>query len=194
MSAKLVVTEFITLDGGVEDPGGSEDFEHGGWNFEYDIGGEGGKFKWDELEAADAQLLGRVTYEGFAEAWPERTDDVGFADKFNGMPKYVVSTTLTDPTWNNSHVIHPDNLVEEVNRIKQEGDGLLAVHGSNTLVGALMEHDLVDEYRLMLFPVVLGWGKKLFQDGRPRTTLKLASSQPVGSDGVVVLTYVPVRD
>jgi dihydrofolate reductase len=105
-----------------------------------------------------------------------------------------VSTTLTAPTWNNSHVIHPDNLVEEVNRIKQEGDGLLAVHGSNTLVAALMEHDLVDEYRLMLFPVVLGWGKKLFPDGRPRTTLQLASSQPVGPDGVVVLTYVPVRD
>jgi dihydrofolate reductase len=191
---KLVVTEFISLDGVTEDPGGSEGTPIGAWSFQFDRGDEGNKFKLDETMESDALLLGRVTYEGFAEAWPERTDDVGFADKFNGMPKYVVSTTLTDPTWNNSHVIHPDNLVEEVNRIKHEGDGLLAVHGSNTLVAALMEHDLVDEYRLMLFPVVLGWGKKLFQDGRPRTTLKLASSQPVGSDGVVVLTYVPVRD
>jgi dihydrofolate reductase len=191
---KLVVTEFISLDGVTEDPGGSEGTPIAAWSFQFDRGDEGNKFKLDETMESDALLLGRVTYEGFAAAWPERTDDVGFADKFNGMPKYVVSTTLTDPTWNNSHVIHPDNLVDEVNRIKQEGDGLLAVHGSNTLVAALMEHDLVDEYRLMLFPVVLGWGKKLFQDGRPRTTLRLTSSQPVGPDGVVVLTYVPVRD
>ena len=113
---------------------------------------------------------------------------------FNTMPKYVVSSTLTDPAWNNSHVIDPANLVAEVDRLKQEGDGLLTVHGSNTLVGALMEHDLVDEYRLMLFPVVLGQGKRLFHDGRPRTTLKLTGSRPVGPDGVVVLTYVPARD
>jgi dihydrofolate reductase len=190
---KLIVTEFISLDGVIEDPGGSENFAHGGWSFKYDRGDEGNKFKLDETMESDALLLGRKTYEGFAEAWPERSDDAGFAEKFNGMPKYVVSTTLKDPAWNNSHVIDPDSLVEEVNRLKQEGDGLLAVHGSNTLIQALMEHDLVDEYRLMVFPVVLGWGKKLFQDGRPRADLKLTSSQPVGPDGVIVLTYEPAR-
>jgi dihydrofolate reductase len=192
--AKIIVTEFVSLDGVMEDPGGAEDFKYGGWTFEFDRGDDGNKFKLDETMESDALLLGRVTYEGFAEAWPERTDDVGFAEKFNGMPKYVVSTTLKNPAWNNSHVIDPDNLVDEVNRLKQEGDGLLAVHGSNTLIQALMEHDLVDEYRLMVFPVVLGWGKKLFQDGRPRTDLKLTSSQPVGADGVMILTYEPARD
>ena len=190
---KLVVTEFISLDGVTEDPGGSEGTPLGAWSFQFDRGDEGNKFKLDETMESDALLLGRKTYEGFAEAWPERSDDAGFAEKFNGMPKYVVSTTLKDPAWNNSHVIDPDSLVDEVTRLKQEGDGLLAVHGSNTLIQALMEHDLVDEYRLMVFPVVLGWGKKLFQDGRPRADLKLTSSQPVGPDGVIVLTYEPAR-
>jgi dihydrofolate reductase len=191
---KLVVTEFVSLDGVIEDPGGSEKTPLGPWSFAFDRGDDGNKFKLDETMASDALLLGRVTYEGFAAAWPERQDEAGFADKFNSMPKYVVSTTLTDPAWNNSHVIDPDNLVDEVNRLKQEGDGDLVVHGSGTLVQALLDNDLVDEYRLMLFPVVLGQGKKLFQDGSPKTTLKLTSSQPVGPDGVVVLTYVPVRD
>jgi dihydrofolate reductase len=191
---KLVVTEFISLDGVMEDPGGSEGTPIAAWSFKYDRGDEGNKFKLDETMDSDALLLGRVTYEGFAAAWPERTDDVGFAEKFNSMPKYVVSTTLADPAWNNSRVVDPDNLVDEVNRIKQEGDGLLAVHGSNTLVQALMENDLVDEYRLMVFPVVLGWGKKLFSDGPPRTDLKLTSSRQVGPDGVIVLTYEPKRD
>jgi dihydrofolate reductase len=191
---KLVITEFVSIDGVMEDPGGSESTPIAGWAFKFDRGDEGNAFKLDETMQSDALLLGRVTYEGFAEAWPERTDDIGFADKFNGMAKYVVSTTLKDPAWNNSHVIDPAGLVDEVNRIKQEGDGLLAVHGSNTLIQALMEHDLVDEYRLMVFPVVLGWGKKLFQDGPPRTDLKLTSSQPVGPDGVIVLTYEPARD
>jgi dihydrofolate reductase len=110
------------------------------------------------------------------------------------MPKYVVSRTLENPAWNNAHVLDADDIPGEIERIKQEGDGDILVNGSNTLMQALMEHDLVDEYRLMLFPVVLGQGKKLFQDGRPNTTLRLESSQPVGPDGVVVLTYVPVRD
>src|SRR5262245_51602120 len=191
---KLVVTEFISLDGVMEDPGGSEGTALGAWSFKFDRGDEGNKFKLDETMESDALLLGRKTYEGFAEAWPERQDDAGFADKFNNMPKYVVSTTLQDPAWNNSHVIDPDNLVDEVNRLKQEGDGLLAVHGSNTLVQALTNEGLVDEYRLMLVPVVLGQGKRLFQDARPSTTLKLTSSQPVGPDGVIVLTYEPARD
>jgi dihydrofolate reductase len=190
----LVVSEFVSLDGVMEDPGGSEGTPIAAWSFKFERGDEGNAFKLDETMQSDALLLGRVTYEGFAEAWPDRTDDIGFADKFNGMPKYVVSSTLKDPAWNNSHVIDPANLVDEVNRLKQEGDGLLTVHGSNTLAQALLDAGLVDELRLMVFPIVLGWGKRMFQDARPSTTLKLASSQPVGPDGVIVLTYVPVRD
>jgi dihydrofolate reductase len=190
--AKIVVSQFITVDGVVEDPGGSEQLDRGGWAFKYERGPEGDKFKLDELMDADALLLGRTTFEGFAEAWPSREGE--FADKFNNMRKYVVSSTLTDPEWNNSHVIDPGDIAGEVNRIKQEGDGDILVNGSATLMQALMEHDLVDEYRLMLFPVVLGHGKKLFPDGRPKTTLRLESAQPVGPDGVVVLTYVPARD
>ena len=191
---RLVVTQFVSLDGVMEDPGGSEGTPLGAWSFKFDRGDEGNKFKLDEVMAADALLLGRKTYEGFAEAWPSRKDDAGFADKFNGMEKHVVSGTISDPEWNNSHVIDPSDIPGAVNRLKEAGDGDILVNGSNTLMQALMEHDLVDEYRLMVFPVVLGQGKKLFQDGRPKTTLKLSGSQPVGPDGVVVLTYVPVRD
>jgi dihydrofolate reductase len=191
---RLVVTQFVSLDGVMEDPGGSEGTPLGAWSFKFDRGDEGNRFKLDEVMAADALLLGRKTYEGFAEAWPSRKDEAGFADKFNGMEKHVVSSTLSDPEWNNSHVIDPSDIPGAVNAIKQAGDGDILVNGSNTLMQALMEEDLVDEYRLMVFPVVLGQGKKLFQDGRPRTALKLESSQPVGPDGVIVLTYVPVRD
>jgi dihydrofolate reductase len=190
---KVVVSQFVTLDGVMEDPGGAEDSGLGGWAFQFDRGDEGNAFKLDEVMAADALLLGRVTYEGFAAAWPDRTDEAGFADKFNGMPKYVVSTTLSDPTWNNSHVIAPADLADEVARVKQDGDGDVLVNGSNTLLQALMELDLVDEYRLMVYPLVLGRGKRLFADGRPRTTLKLTDSRPVGPDGVVVMTYEPAR-
>jgi dihydrofolate reductase len=190
---KVVVTQFVSLDGVMEDPGGSEGTDLGAWTFKFDRGDDGNKFKLDEVMAADALLLGRVTYEGFAAAWPSRKDEAGFADKFNGMPKYVVSNTLSKPEWNNSHVIDPGDIAGAVNKLKEDGDGDILVNGSNTLMQALMEHDLVDEYRLMVFPVVLGQGKRLFQDGRPRTTLKLVSNQPVGPDGVVVLTYVPAR-
>jgi dihydrofolate reductase len=191
---RLVVTQFVTVDGVMEDPGGAEGFGLGGWAFKFDRGDDGNKFKVDEVMAADALLLGRVTYEGFAAAWPDRKDEAGFADKFNAMEKHVVSSTLSDPSWNNTHVIDPSDIAGAVAAIKQAGDGDILVNGSNTLMQALMESDLVDEYRLMVFPVILGQGKKLFQDGRPRTTLKLESTQPVGPDGVVVLTYVPVRD
>jgi dihydrofolate reductase len=190
---KVVVSEFVSLDGVMEGPGG-ENQELGPWTFKFDRGDDGNQYKLDETMASDALLLGRVTYEGFAAAWPERGGDGGFDDKFNSMPKHVVSSTLTDPEWNNSHVIDPGNLVDEVNRIKSEGEGDLVVHGSATLVQALIDNDLVDEYHLMVFPVVLGQGKKLFQDGRRTTTLKLAGNQPVGPDGVIVLTYVPARD
>src|SRR5213080_4902566 len=158
MAAKLFVTEFVSLDGVMEDPGGAEDFKYGGWTFEIDRGDEGNKFKLDETLEADALLLGRVTYEGFAEAWPSREGE--FADKFNNMPKYVVSSKLKDPDWNNSTVLEGD-LAEAVSRLREEHDGDIVVHGSGQLVQALLEDDLVDELRLMVFPVVLGSGRRL---------------------------------
>src|SRR5215203_3530404 len=156
---RIVVTEFISLDGVIEDPGGAEDFKYGGWSFEIDRGEEGDKFKLDETVASDALLLGRRTYEGFAEAWPSREGD--FADKFNNMPKYVVSSTLKDPEWANSTVLDGD-VVDEVSKLRQDVDGDIVVHGSAQLVQALVDQGLVDELRLMVFPVVLGAGKRLF--------------------------------
>src|SRR6266403_1155319 len=152
---RIVVTEFVSLDGVMEDPGGSENFGQGGWSFRVSRGDEGNKFKLDETFASDALLLGRVTYEGFAEAWPSREGE--FADKFNTMPKYVVSSTLDQPEWQNSTVLKGD-VVEEVGKLKQEQDGDIVVHGSARLVQTLIEHDLVDELRLMVYPVVLGSG------------------------------------
>jgi len=183
---KIVVTEFVSLDGVVEDPGGAEEFKYGGWSFEFDRGSEGDAFKLDETRASAALLLGRVTYEGFAAAWPER--DGEFADKFNSMPKYVVSSTLEQPEWTNSTVVNGDDLVDAVSKLKQEVDGDVVVHGSAQLVQALLEHDLVDELRLMVFPVVLGTGKRLFGDPGDKKTLRLVDSNVVG-DGVVILTY-----
>jgi dihydrofolate reductase len=188
---KLVVTEFISLDGVIEDPGGSEDFEYGGWSFEYDRGEDGDQFKMDELNSADASILGRVTYEGFAAAWPEREGDEeegGFAEKINSMPKYVVSTTLKDPGWQNAHVISED-VPEEVEKLKGQYDGDIQVAGSATLVQTLIENDLVDQWNLMLFPTILGKGKRLFPDGVPRRKLKLVEDRGVGSDGIRVQIY-----
>ncbi|HET9121788.1 MAG TPA: dihydrofolate reductase family protein [Solirubrobacterales bacterium] len=185
---KVVVTEFISLDGVIEDPGGSEDFKYGGWSFEYDRGQDGNQFKLDELMASEALLLGRITYEGFAAAWPEREDEAGFADKFNSMPKYVVSTTLTDPDWNNSHVISA-NVPEEVEKVKGTYGGDIQVAGSGTLVQTLLENDLVDQWNLMVFPTILGSGKRLFQDGSDRRNLKLIEDRGVGPDGVTVQIY-----
>ena len=179
----------MSLDGVVEDPGGAEDFKHGGWSFKFDRGAEGNKFKLDETMESEALLLGRKTYEGFAAAWPSRTDDAGFADKFNSMPKYVVSSTLENPDWNNSHVLEGD-VVEAVQKLKREQDGDIVVHGSAQLVQTLLDHDLVDELRLMVFPVVLGSGKRLFGETGDKKTLKLADSKIVG-DGVAILTYRP---
>src|SRR3954466_3889699 len=187
---KLVVTEFITLDGVIEDPGGAEDFDRGGWAFQFERGAEGDKFKLDEVMAAHALLLGRVTFEGFAAAWPSREGE--FADKFNNMPKYVVSSTLKDPEWTNSTVIDGD-LAGAVARIKEEHDGDVVVAGSAQLAQSLIEEDLVDELRLMVFPVVLGAGKRLFGETRDKKPLKLTSSKTVG-DGVEILIYEPVRD
>jgi dihydrofolate reductase len=184
---KIVVTEFISLDGVIEDPGGSEDFKHGGWTFQIDRGEEGDKFKLDETMAAEAQLLGRRTYEAFAEAWPQREGE--FADKFNNMPKYVVSSTLKDPDWSNTTVLSGD-LSEEVSKVRDEIDGDILVAGSAQLVQGLIDKGLVDELRLMVFPVVLGSGKRLFGETSDKQSLKLTNSQFVG-DGVAILTYVP---
>jgi dihydrofolate reductase len=182
---RIVVTEFISLDGVVEDPGGAEDYKHGGWSFEFSRGDEGDKFKLDEAMDSEALLLGRVTYEGFADAWPQREGE--FADKFNNMPKYVVSSTLSDPEWNNTTVITGD-LAEEVARIRDEADGDVVVHGSASLAQGLLENDLVDELRLMVFPVVLGDGKRLFGPTSDKKALELADSKVVG-DGVSILVY-----
>jgi len=186
MMSNVVVTEFVSIDGVFEDPGGAEDFEHSGWSFQFDRGDDGNKFKLDETLASDALLLGRITYEGFANSWPERQDEAGFADKFNSMPKYVVSSTLKDPEWNNSTVIGTD-LKAEVPKLKDRHDGDIVVHGSGQLVPALLDEDLVDEVRLMVFPVVLGKGKRPF-DGAKMTGMKLRESRTVG-DGVAILIY-----
>jgi dihydrofolate reductase len=184
---RIVVTEFTSLDGVVEDPGGAEDYRHSGWSFEISRGEEGDQFKLDEALASEALLLGRITYEGFADAWPSREGE--FADKFNEMPKYVVSTTLQDPDWNNSTVIQGD-VPKEVARLKDEIDGDIVVHGSPTLVRTLIDNDLVDELRLMVFPVVLGSGKRLFGDTSDKKPLRLADSRVVG-DGVSIQIYEP---
>jgi dihydrofolate reductase len=187
---KIIVTEFVSLDGVMEDPGGSENFKYGAWSFEIDRGEEGDKFKLDETLSSEALLLGRVTYEGFAKAWPSR--DGEFADKFNAMPKYVVSSTLEEPEWNNSTVLKGD-VREEAAELKRELDGNIVVHGSAQLVQTLFEHDLVDELRLMVYPVVLGAGKRLFGDTSDKKPLRLVDSKMVG-DGVAVLTYEPTRE
>jgi len=188
---KLVVTEFVTVDGVVEDPGGSEGTERGGWAFEFDRGDEGDRFKLDETLEAETQLLGRVTYDGFAAAWPSRTGE--FADKMNKGPKYVVSSTLDDPQWENTTVIKGD-VAEEVSSLKQQPGGTILVHGSPRLVRTLLDHGLVDELRLMVFPVVLGKGKRLFDDGLGKSALQLVESRPVGPDGIVILIYRPAGD
>jgi dihydrofolate reductase len=184
---RIVVTEFVSLDGVMEDPGGAEDFKYGGWTFEIDRGDEGNKFKLDETMETDALLLGRKTYEGFAAAWPSREGE--FADKFNSMPKYVVSSTLDNPEWNNTTVLKGD-VVEDVRKLKQERDGIVQVPGSKQLVDTLLENDLVDQLNLMVFPVVLGSGKRLFGETSDKKRLQLAESRTVG-DGVAILIYRP---
>jgi len=173
---QITVTEFVTLDGVMEDPGGAEGSPFGGWAFKFDRGDAGNRFKLEELMAADAQLLGRKTYEGFAKAWPSMTDEQGFAEKMNGMPKYVVSSTLTEPTWNNTTVI----ALEDVEGL----DGNLLVAGSHQLVQALLERRLVDRLRLVLYPTAVGDVKKLFD---APADFELVSAEP--SAQVVLLEY-----
>jgi dihydrofolate reductase len=186
---KLIVSQFVTVDGVVEDPGGAENSPHGGWAFKFERGEDGDKFKMDEVLEADALLLGRTTFEGFAEAWPSREGP--FAEKFNGMPKYVVSSTLSDPEWNNSTVIAPGDIAAAVADLKDSYDGDILVAGSVQLVETLVEEDLVDEVRLMVFPTVVGGGKRAFGATSSQRTLELKESKPVGPDGVVILIYVP---
>jgi dihydrofolate reductase len=184
---RIVVTEFISLDGVIEDPGGAEDYRHGGWTFEVARGQEGDRFKLDELMEAEAQLLGRVTYEGFAAAWPKMEDEAGFAKKMNGMPKYVVSSTLERADWQNSAILDGDP-AEAVAALKDEIDGVILVAGSATLVKSLIENDLVDELRLMVFPVLLGEGKRLFPEGEAKHRLKLIEARTIG-DGISLVRY-----
>ncbi len=196
---KIVITEFLSLDGVVEDPGGFRDFKHAGWGkaaaalfftWSLDPGEEAELFKPDETHGTEALLLGRVTYEEFAAAWSAGDDEL--ADKFNNLPKYVVSSTLEDPEWNNSTVLEGD-VVEEVSRLKRELDGDIVVYGSVRLARALIEHDLVDELRLMVYPVVLGSGERLFGETSDKKPVRLVDTRTVG-DGVAILTYEPIRD
>jgi dihydrofolate reductase len=183
---KLVVTEFITLDGVIEDPGGAEAFDRGGWAFRFDRGPEGDKFKFDELMASDAQLLGRVTYEGFAKAWPTMTEMGEFGEKMNEMPKFVVSTTLDRAEWRNSTIIG-DDVTERVTKLKSAHDGDILVAGSARLVRSLLAVDLVDELRLMVFPVVLGAGKRLFDDTASTASFELAETKQTGAVAILTL-------
>ena len=184
---RIVVTEFISLDGVIEAPGGGEDYKHAGWTFEFDRGEEGDAFKLDEVLEADAQLLGRRTYEGFAAAWPNYSDEVGFANKMNSMPKYVVSKTLESADWNNSTILSGD-LVEDVTKLKNEVDGVILVAGSAQLVQGLIAHDLVDELRLMVFPILLGEGKRLWGEMSEKKPFKLADTKTVG-EGIAILIF-----
>jgi dihydrofolate reductase len=179
---KLVVTEYVTLDGVMEEPGV--------WSFPF-FSDDAAKFKYDELFASDALLLGRVTYEGFAKAWPTMTGTGDFGERMNSLPKFVVSTTLDEVAWNNSRLIK-ENVAEEVAALKQQPGQDILVAGSGVLVHTLMQHDLIDEYRIMLHPIVLGSGKRLFRDGNDTKTLRLVETKPLSS-GIVVLSYQPVR-
>jgi dihydrofolate reductase len=179
---KVIASEFVSLDGVMEDPS---------WTFQFPSE-EQPKFKFDELSASDALLLGRVTYEGFAAAWPHMTEQAGeYADMMNGYPKFVVSTTLEEHLeWNKSTLIK-ENVAGEVSRLKQQPGQDILIFGSGYLVNMLMQHDLIDEYRIMLFPVVVGSGKRLFRDGSDRKALRLVETKTFGS-GIVVLSYQPV--
>ena len=187
---KIVITTFVSLDGVAEDPGGVEGFKYGGWSFEIERGEDGDKYKLDETLSSEALLMGRNTYEVFAASWPSR--DGEFADKFNSMPKYVVSSTLENPEWNNTTVLKGD-VVEEVTRLKEELDGDIVVHGSIQLARTLIERDLVDELRLMVHPVLIGAGERLFGETSDKKPLRLVDTKTVG-DGVTILSYEPVQD
>ncbi|HVI17034.1 MAG TPA: dihydrofolate reductase family protein [Gaiellales bacterium] len=183
---KLIVSEFVTLDGVMEDPGGAEGFDRGGWAFKFERGPDGDAFKTDEVFGSEALLLGRRTYEGFAAAWPDRTDEAGFADRMNSMAKYVVSGTLEQADWNNTTVIGGD-LAESVRDLKSQDGGDILVAGSGRLVAGLVEHDLVDEYRLMVFPTILGRGRRLFPESDATADLELVQARPSADVTLMIL-------
>jgi dihydrofolate reductase len=182
---RIVVTEYISVDGVVEAPSGTESFERVGWTDDFSRGPEGDAFKFEETMASDALLLGRVTYDGFAPVWPHVPGE--FADKFNSMPKYVVSSTLENPEWNNTTVLRGD-AVEEVAKLREQYDGDIVVHGSPQLAQTLIEHDLVDALHLQVYPVIVGAGKRLFADTSGTKRLRLVESKTVG-DGIHILVY-----
>jgi dihydrofolate reductase len=186
MPARIVVTEFVSLDGVMEAPGGEPGFKYPNWTFEFERGEDGNDFKLEETRQADGLLIGRTTYESFAGAWPQREGE--FAEKFNAMPKFVVSTTLKDPDWNNTTVLSSGDATADVRKLKEEFDGELQVPGSHRLVQELIASDLVDQVNLMVFPVILGTGKKVFEETSERRDLKLAETKVVG-DGVAVMIY-----
>ena len=196
---KIVVTEFVSLDGVSDDPAGVEGFERGGWTFALDSDGERVRLRGDEGEElllaenrnSAALLMGRKTYEFFAGFWPGQ-EGRPLADIINEMPKYVVSSTLEDAEWNNSTVLSGE-MTEEVRRLRREIDGEILVPGSTRLVQALIEHGLVDELRLMVHPVVVGAGRRLFGELSDKKPLRLVGTRTVG-DGVLILTYEPIRD
>ena len=187
---KIIVSEYITLDGVIQDPGGAEGFTHGGWTFQFG-GQDQQQYKFDELFAGDALLLGRRTYEGFAAAWPNMAAQTGaFGERMNSLPKYVVSTTLTETAWNAT--LLKGDLAGALSSVKQADGQDILVFGSGQLVGTLHERGLVDEYRLMVFPVVLGSGQRLFAEGAEKRALQLIGTRTFTS-GVVVLSYRPAR-
>jgi dihydrofolate reductase len=188
---KLVVTEFVSVDGVFQDPGGVGEIDRGGWSSKAEHGDDFNEFKFAELMAADAQLLGRTTYEGFAKAWPEMEETEGeFAVKMNKMPKYVVSTGIEDPTWENTTVIR-ENVGDEVRKLKDEIEGDILVAGSGQLIQTLLDEGLIDEWRLMIFPIIVGEGEHLFGAQGDMTELRLKDSKVIGPDGIIVHTYVP---
>jgi dihydrofolate reductase len=187
---RIVITEFVTLDGVVEDNGGVEGFARGGWNFQFDSGEDGAAFKLQEMRDTAALLLGRVTYELFARFWPSRDGEL--ADLLNAQPKYVVSATLENPGWN-THVLDGDP-VEQIAKLKREVRGDIVVHGSAQLAQTLIDNDLAGELRLMVFPVVLGDGRRLFGPTAESKRLRLAESRQLGPDGVLLVTYRPAAN
>ena len=186
MPARIVVTEFVSLDGVMEAPGGEPEFKYPGWTFEFNRGDDGNEFKLDETRNTDGLLIGKRTYESFAGAWPQREGE--FAELLNAMPKFVVSTTLNDADWNNTTVLGSGDATAQVRKLKEEFDGKLQVPGSHRLVQELIASDLVDQVNLMVFPVVLGTGKKAFEETPERRDLRLKESKVVG-DGVLVVVY-----
>jgi dihydrofolate reductase len=189
---KVVVSENVSLDGVFQDPAGDESFRVGGWVGRIGDQGreEAAKVVLQEAMGADALLLGRRTYEWFAAKWPSRAGEL--ADRLNSLPKYVVSSTLQDPAWNNTTVLK-GLLAEEVSRLKQEIGGEIVVAGSGQLVRTLLEHDLVDELRLMVYPVVLGAGEHIFGGNSDKKPMRLLGTRTVDDD-LAYLTYEPVRD